>query len=123
MAIKSSFDESKYYQLKKNNNDDKNCILKFSSCHDKYPLWELNKNELKSFIEYAKKVEGLLWQEIKVYKGLKYESLPNISPRPDNIDNDITLSSMRLSDKFRIIGYREKDCFYIVWFDKNHKTC
>ncbi len=123
MTIKRSFEEDRYYQLKTDNTDDKKCVLKFGSCHEKYPLWDLNKSELKNFIDYAKKVESLSWKEIKIYQGLKYENLPNINPRPDNIDNDITLSSMRLSNKFRIIGYREKEYFCIVWFDKNHVTC
>ena len=40
----------------------------------------------------------------------------------DNIEKDITLSSIRASEKFRLIGYRQEQYFYIVWFDRNHLT-
>ena len=59
------------------------------------------------------------WRSIKTYKGFKFENIPEI-PLPNNIEKDITLSSLRASEKFRIIGYRQEDYFYIVWFDRNH---
>ena len=62
----------------------------------------------------------LKWRDIKTYPGLKFENLPNIS-KPDNIDKDITLNSMRVNQKFRISGYRQEEFFYVVWFDKNHE--
>ena len=43
--------------------------------------------------------------------------------KPDSISKDVTIRSMRLSQKFRIIGYREGEYFYIVWFDNKHETC
>lgn len=115
---KTNFD----YKLCTNSNDDKRCVLKFSSCDDKYPLHFLNKEELKGFISYAKKIESLSWREIKTYSGLNFEALPELK-KPDNLTPDITLFSMRVTQKFRIIGYRQDEFFYIVWFDRNHKTC
>lgn len=108
------------YTLNTSNADDKFCILKFSQCDDKHPLWDLNSQELRLFVYFAKKVEMLKWRDIKTYPGLKFENLPNIS-KPDNIDKDITLNSMRVNQKFRIIGYRQEEFFYVVWFDKNHE--
>ncbi len=112
---KNSFD----YKLIRENNDDKTGILKFSQCDEKYPLYNLQKEELKEFISFAKKFERLPWRSIKTYKGFKFENIPEI-PLPNNIEKDITLSSLRASEKFRIIGYRQEDYFYIVWFDRNH---
>ena len=114
---KNSFD----YKLIRENNDDKTGILKFSQCDEKYPLYNLQKEELKEFISFAKKFERLPWRSIKTYKGFKFENIPEI-PLPNNIEKDITLSSLRASEKFRIIGYRQEDYFYIVWFDRNHLT-
>ena len=114
---KNSFD----YKLIRENNDDKTGILKFSQCDEKYPLYDLQKEELKEFISFAKKFESLPWRSIKTYKGFKFENIPEI-PLPNNIEKDITLSSLRASEKFRIIGYRQEDYFYIVWFDRNHLT-
>ena len=98
------------------------CILKFSMCDDKYPLYKLNSNELKEFINFAKKVENIEWKDVKNHSGLRYKVLNDIKV-PSNISKDITIRSMRLSDKFRIIGFRDKEYFYIIWFDNNHATC
>ena len=81
----------------------------------------LKKDELKAFISFAKIFESLPWRTIKTYKGFKFESIPQIE-KPDSIEKDITLSSIRASEKFRLIGYRQEQYFYIVWFDKNHLT-
>ncbi|MCR5146158.1 MAG: hypothetical protein K6B70_02245 [Clostridia bacterium] len=110
------------YSLKKQNTEDEKCVLLFSQCDNKYPLWKLNANELKEFISFAKRIESLTWREIKTLDGLNYESLPNLE-KPQNLDKDITLYSMRISKKFRLIGHRRDRFFYIVWFDRNHKTC
>lgn len=104
------------------NFDNKTCVLKFSMCDDKYPMYELNSNEIKEFIKFAKKVENTAWKDIKNDHGLRYEILKNYN-KPKNISTDVTISSMRLSQKFRIIGYRQNEYFYIVWFDNNHETC
>lgn len=110
------------YSLNKQNTEDEKCILLFSKCDDRYPIWNLNKQELKAFLNFAQKVESLPWRTIKTHDGLNFENLPNLT-KPDNIDIDVTLASMRVTQKFRIIGFRQKQFFYIVWFDKNHKTC
>ena len=110
------------YQLNDNSSDDKPCTLKFSMCDDKYPMYKLKQDELKEFIKFAKKVENMEWKNIKKDKGLRYETLKGID-KPDNISKDITIRSMRLSKKFRILGYRQDEYFYIIWFDNNHDTC
>lgn len=110
------------YELKKQSDDDKYCLLKFSQCDDKYPMYKLKKEHLKEFVNYAKKVENMTWKEIKIHPGLNYETLPELD-KPDSIPKDSTLTSMRMSQKSRIIGYRQQEYYYIVWFDINHKTC
>jgi hypothetical protein len=52
---------------------------------------------------------------------LKFENIPEIN-KPDTLEKDITLSSIRVTQKFRIIGYRQEQYFYIVWFDRNHQA-
>jgi len=74
------------------------------------------------FISYAKKIEKLPWQEIYHHNGLNYEKIDNINI-PDYLDSSIPIYSMRVDKKFRILGYRNDNEFYIVWFDNNHETC
>lgn len=122
-ASKNYRSSSEFYNLRKDNNDDKTCCLKFSSCDDnKYPLWRLKQEQLKMFISYAKKVEKLQWQEIYHYKGLNFEKIDNVNI-PDYLDSSISIYSMRVDKKFRILGYRNDSDFYIVRFDNNHETC
>ena len=44
--------------------DDKFCTLKFSMCDSKYPMHELNSNEIKEFVSFAKKIEKIQWKEL-----------------------------------------------------------
>lgn len=118
---------SKNKKLKKLNkqliqdNDNSTCNLKFSQCDDnKYQLWTLNKEQLKRFVSFAKKIENMKWFEIKQAKSYHYESINNLV-KPNFISKDIILKSMRVDEKFRIYGYRIASDFYIVWFDPNHE--
>lgn len=118
---------SQNYQLKsfeKSSENDK-CIIRMSMCDEnKFQLHNLKARDLKDFSSFIKKVENMVWQEIRTYNGLKYEVLNNIGYKvPDNIPNDISLCSMRVNQKFRVIGYREGVYFFIIWFDSGHKTC
>ena len=124
MKISKNFKpKSEYHSLSTNNSEDKTCCLKFSQCDDnKYQLWCLGREDIKRFISYAKKVESLKWQQIKTHHGLNYETLNNMTI-PDYIDNDVSIKSMRVDGKFRVIGYRSEEFFYILWFDNNHETC
>lgn len=118
---------SKSKKLKKLNkqpiqdNDNSTCNLKFSQCDDnKYQLWTLNKEQLKRFVSFAKKIENMKWFEIKQAKSYHYESINNLV-KPNFISKDIILKSIRVDEKFRIYGYRIASDFYIVWFDPNHE--
>lgn len=112
---------NQYYELNEKNSGDICCCLKFSQCDENnHQMWNLQKSELKKFIAYAKKVESMPWQEIICDSGLKYEKISNLA-KPSYLDKGISLYSMRVSQKFRIYGYRSECFYYIVWFDKNHE--
>lgn len=118
---------SKNKKLKKLNkqliqdNDNSTCNLKFSQCDDnKYQLWTLNKEQLKRFVSFAKKIENMKWVDINNSTSINYENINNLK-KPDFISNDINLKSMRVDKKFRIYGYRMRNDFYIIWFDPNHE--
>lgn len=111
------------YQIKRDStDDDKQCRLRFIDCHKKYPLEDLQKKELKSFIAFAKKIESQTWRQIKFDdKGFNYETIDN-KKLPTNSNGIIEMESLRVDGKFRIEGYRDNEFFYIVWFDRNHKA-
>src|SRR5574344_1342621 len=97
------------YNLKTSKtDDDDSCYLKFEYCHSKYPLEKLNNQELKAFIEFAKKIEKMTWRDIKLSdNGFNYETPRYFTDSiPDNIPKDATPVSLRVTKKFRIIGWR-----------------
>lgn len=101
--------------------DDKQCRLRFVDCHKKYPLEDLSKQELKGFIDFAKKVENKTWKDIKFNdNSFNYETIKNLK-LPANSNGIIAAETLRVTKKFRLVGYRDNEYFYIVWFDKTHK--
>jgi hypothetical protein len=104
----------------KNSDDDLCCCLKFTYCHKKYPLENLSYANLKSFVVFAKKIEKLTWKEIKINSGLCYEVIKNNKNLDNKIPDGFIARSLRVEGKFRILGFRDKEYFYIVWFTNNH---
>lgn len=103
------------------NYDNQTCNLKFSKCDEnKYQLWDLTKDQLKTFVFFAKKIENIDWENIKKSKGFHYETINSLTP-PSNISKDVTIKSIRVNQEFRIYGYRMNADFYIIWFDPNHE--
>jgi hypothetical protein len=112
------------YNLKKkeSTDDDKQCRLRFIDCHKKFPLENLNKKELRGFIQFAKKIENKTWKDIKFSdNSLNYEIIKN-KKLPSNSNGIINMESLRVDGKFRVVGYRDNEYFYIVWFDHNHES-
>ncbi len=105
---------------KESTDDDKQCRLRFVDCHKKYPLEDLSKQELKKFIEFAKKAENKTWKDIKFNdNSFNYETIKNLE-LPTNSNGIICAETLRVTRKFRLVGYRDNEYFYIIWFDKNH---
>ena len=116
--------EHNVYKLNKqiSTDDDKQCRLRFIDCHKRFPLEDLNKKELKGFIQFAQKIECKTWKDIKFNdNSLNYETIRN-KKLPSNSNGIIDMESLRVDGKFRIIGYRDNEYFYIVWFDHNHEV-
>ena len=100
--------------------DSKHAVLKFTFVDDKYPIYKLSKDDLKAFINFAKRFENLPWGLIKNYIGFKFENIPNLKVPNNTLDENIC--SLRVSQKFRLIGFRKENAFNIIWFDKNHEV-
>ena len=103
--------------------DDKICQLRFAYCHSRYPLEKLSSKELKAFIKFCQKIEVMTWKEIKIDEGLNYETPKHFNVQmPDLMPKDATPVSLRATQKFRIVGWRETYYLNIMWFDKNHSS-
>ena len=125
-TINNFINQKNLYPNKLNTNktdDDKICMLLFANCHNKYPLEKLSSKNLKEFINFCKKIEKMTWKEIKIDMGLNYETPKHFKVNmPDLFPKDATAISLRASNKFRIIGWRESNYLNLMWFDKNHES-
>ena len=117
------FDINPKKLIQKITDDDAICHIKFSYCHDKYPLEKLSFKDLKALLLFFKKIEVMSWTDIKIDNGLNYETPKYFKAQmPSLFPVDATAISMRVSKKFRIIGWREGEYLNIMWFDRNHES-
>jgi len=90
---------------------------------NRFVLWDLVKKELKELVKTFKLMEQLGWQGVFQHSGLKPEIHKQEQLRfklPVDLSPDVDIYSFRFSEKGRIFGYRIKNVFYLIWFDRNH---
>lgn len=90
----------------------------------KWQLSEWSGKELDDLINCFQKLESMEWVDIIKHKGLQYKALNN---PPDinnnNISPDVTICELRVCHVKRIHGFRHKNAFCVVWFDRDHSVC
>jgi hypothetical protein len=85
-----------------------------------------SKNLLRDILEKLKNFERMTWGEIERKKQSHIMPLDKIEKkaidrlRERNLDDLEALYSIRISGKERIWGKRERDAFYIIWWDPDH---
>lgn len=106
--------------------DDMTPTFSFKSCsNNRFKLSEWQPKEIEQLISVFKKLESCSWKEIRRNKGFGYKIVdPDTFScnLPENISPDETIIELRVSKKARLFGYRGKNIFYIIWFDRNHEV-
>lgn len=104
----------------------------FDSGYQCFSDW--NKEELKSFSEFLRKICQQDWNQIFATggsagnkKGLGYtpHSDPKVLPNQNLLDKfseDTTFFELRVSQKARAHGFRVKAAFFLLWLDKDHEV-
>lgn len=78
-----------------------------------------------AFADALHELSQMTWREITVAsrQGKGLETLKRYAirkPIPDSIKDDVTtLIGIRFWDKRRMVGYRDRDVFHIIWLDIN----
>jgi hypothetical protein len=92
----------------------------------KYSLEECNKEEKVSFVDQIIKLSQLTWSQITLAPkhGLGTEQVPQHCICGDSIPENIikpdtNLLALRFAGKKPMVGFRDKETFYILWFDRN----
>ena len=92
---------------------------------------EWSKVEMKSFWDFLEKLHGYTWHQIYAQArkdnkaGFGYTNIP-LNNYPDSefkdqIDPNLTIFELRVSEKARVHCFRNRSVCYICWLDKNHQ--
>ena len=89
---------------------------------------EWTPDELVCFSSFIDKINRLEWKEIKKHPGLRFKSIDNAKGIPNNdikerLSKDITFCEFRVSQKARVVGFRNNAVFFLCWLDRNHRIC
>lgn len=93
---------------------------------DKYCFSNLDDTSKKQFAESIFKRRQLTWNEIKKIDrhGLGFEKIKKDQikgKKPSNITEDFdNFLAFRFCAKRPMVGYREKNIFYVLWFDHDY---
>lgn len=101
--------------------------------HDFECFSDWGKEAMHSFWNFSKRLHETTWQQVlhsggggKTYKtGLGSTIIP-ISDYPkshfkDELDPELKIIELRVDQRRRVHGYRDKFIFYLFWLDKDHK--
>ena len=89
---------------------------------------EWTADELVCFSNFIDKINRLEWKEIKKHSGLRYKNIDNANGIPDNdikekLSKDIIFCELRVTNKARVVGFRNNSVFFLCWLDRNHRIC
>lgn len=109
--------------LEKEREEDKD-FLSFSLRYvqDDFCISKCQHEDQLAFIQAMLKRKALRWKDLhSAHKhGLGFEKIKNIIPTIPDCVKDNSIIACRFSGKKPMIGFRDKDVFYVVWFEKNY---
>ena len=91
-----------------------------------YCISKCDTKERADFANTLRKLGQLTWNQIKSSgkHQLGYEIIPRYKIRvfiPPHISEDVDLIAFRFSGKKSMVGYRESEVLYLLWFDPKFK--
>ncbi|MBU3205110.1 hypothetical protein [Clostridium algidicarnis] len=90
----------------------------------KWTLSEWKDVELTGLLECFKTMGNLTWSQVKSHSGLRYkpiDSYPSVGRL--KTPYDMTVCEVRVCGKKRVLGFREGNIFFLLWFDRGHLIC
>ena len=96
-----------------------------------YCLSLCDRNEVRAYKDLLRRLTSTAWSNVlqsstknKSQKtGFHYEPFKDSDlrvARPGNLGEDLTISSIRASGKWRLYGAYCKGVYYVLWFDAKH---
>ena len=80
--------------------------------------------EKAAFVEKIRILSGMSWMDIGMERrhGLGYEKIARkeiTAGIPDHVTPDVNILAFRFSGKKPMVGYKDGDAFYVLWFDRD----
>jgi len=92
--------------------------------HKKYSLKECTNKGKIALIDRLHKLSQMTWTEIQISSrhnwGTEKISRNSLPPPPAGITPDVTFLALRYHDKKRMVGFRNRFIFHIVWIDVDY---
>jgi len=91
-----------------------------------YCISSCNHEDKAAFSDTLVQMSQLTWNELRQAQrhGIGSEKIDRKSitrPIPSHITEDVTFLAFRFSGKKSMVGYRMKEMFHIIWFDRDFK--
>ena len=104
--------------------------FKYIEAGEKFCLCHYEKQEAKNVMDCLRKLTTIPWIQV-LQSGGGHKSGLAFTPykdgdlrevkRPPTLSKEISISSVRASEKSRVWGAYFDHTYYILWFDRNHK--
>lgn len=97
-----------------------------SVCNNHFLLSDWTSRELSDLIQTFKTLESMSWGDImnqgkKGGLGCCVVNSAHFSKRlPETISPEVSIIEFRVNKKARLFGYRWRNVYHIIWFDRNH---
>lgn len=95
-------------------------------------LSRCSKDEIRGYKDCVRKLSSMEWNEVLRSSG-KGENKAGLAftpysdnalkgvTRPSRIDPGLQICAVRASGKMRLFGFRIRQTYYILWYDRNHE--
>lgn len=107
------------------NHDNNTPIFSFRYLEDNYSISKCQKEEKIAFVDKMTNISKLKWRDLLLTQrhglGCEKISRESLSNIPTKITPDVSFIAFRFCGLASMIGFRDKDIFHIVRFDRNFK--
>lgn len=99
-------------------------VFSFHHLSKDYCITKCDNNDRLAFVEKMHKLSQITWEVIRTSHrhGLGSEKIDHKSIRasiPPHVTKEIPIIALRFNGKKPMVGYKEKNIFHVIWFDRD----
>ncbi|KAA6323513.1 hypothetical protein EZS27_027054 [termite gut metagenome] len=127
--IKTEFEKEEFEK----EGDDKLIFVSIKNLQESFECFsDWNKKEMKKFWDFNRGIHKIRWDDLhksggKEKTGWGYTLIPRDKYKRisffETISKDKNIFELRVDNKMRVHGFREKSVFYLCVLDREHRIC